>query len=166
MQATRSAPAYKLNTFVTSMDSVTPISDMMQTFNMCNSAIRYACSCTSVYIFLCSSVSMFTFSFIFLYFFCATYTLKFFYLVISAYTFVICSLKINHNQQCATEILMSKFFPLVFVAPCSQCLKFEKDRPIDRSPVLLTCVLHFTFVASFRKLQCFKVGWGKTRGTF
>ena len=37
--------------------------------NMCNSAIRYVCSSTSVYIFLCSSVSMFTFFFIFLYFF-------------------------------------------------------------------------------------------------
>ena len=29
--------------------------------------------------------------------FCTTYTLKLFYLVISAYTFVICSLKINHH---------------------------------------------------------------------
>ena len=43
---------------------------------------------------LCYSVSMFTFSFIFLYFFCITYTLKLFYLVISA---VICSLKINQS---------------------------------------------------------------------
>ena len=50
-----------------------------------------------VFIFLCSSVSMFTFSFIFLYFFCTTYTLKLFCLVISAYTFVICSLKINQS---------------------------------------------------------------------
>ena len=30
-------------------------------------------------------------------FFCTTYTLKLFYLVISAYTFVICSLKINQS---------------------------------------------------------------------
>ena len=34
---------------------------------------------------------------IFLIFFCTTYTLKLFYLVISAYTFAICSLKINQS---------------------------------------------------------------------
>jgi len=47
--------------------------------------------------FVPASVSMFIFYFIFLFFFCTTYILKFFYLVISAYTFVICSLKINQS---------------------------------------------------------------------
>ena len=68
--------------------------------NMCSSAIRYACSCRSVYIFF---VPLFLCLFSLLFFcvfFCTTYILKFFYLIISAYTFV-CSLKINQsiNQQ-------------------------------------------------------------------
>ena len=49
---------------------------------------------------------MFIFSFIFLYFFCTTYILKFFYLVISAYAFVICSLKINQSiNQSITRVV-------------------------------------------------------------
>ena len=67
---------------------------------MCNSAIRYACSCTSVYIFFLFYVPVFLCLLSLLFFcifFCTTYTSKLFYLVISAYTFVICSLKINHH---------------------------------------------------------------------
>jgi len=65
---------------------------------MCNSAIRYACYSTSVYIFY---VTVFL-CLLSLLFFCVF----FLYLVISAYTFVICSLKINQStNQCPTAKL-------------------------------------------------------------
>jgi len=68
--------------------------------NMCSSAIRYAWFCTSVCIFSCT-----------------TYMLKFFSMVTSAYTFVICSIKINQSISSSSVyiILFSRYLVLLLV---------------------------------------------------
>jgi len=83
--------------------------------NMCSSAIRYACFCTSVYFFVPVFLCLFSLLF-FCVFFCTTYILKFFYLVTSAYTFVICPLQINqsfYTDICDTAVFKYSVSPRI-----------------------------------------------------
>jgi len=79
--------------------------------NMSSSTIRYAWFCMSVCI-LYECFHFFLFYFLFFYILCTTYILKF-YLVISAYTFVICSLKINQSALQADYVTLFEDRPMM-----------------------------------------------------